>query len=80
MTTLENVTLQLNNIGIRTSGVYETLPQTVLNQIINVLHFGENVLERSSLSSGIKALIIRMATEDGRSCVICERTFKTILV
>ena len=80
MTTLENVTLQLNNIGIRTSGVYETLPQTVLNQIINVLHFGENVLERSSLSSGIKALIIRMATEDGRRCVICERTLKTILL
>lgn len=79
MTTLLNVTLELEKNNFPTTGAYSSIPQSTYHLIISILHFGESQLEKSTLGKGIKLLALDLAKKDGRKPVICKNTLKTIL-
>lgn len=80
MTTIESVTAALEANNIPTTGVYEALPKTTYNLVIKILHFGESILDETSVGAGVKAVAKQLAKEDGRKCVICPTTLKNVLV
>lgn len=80
MTTLENVTIELKKMNIPTTGSYGQIPMITYRLIIDILHFGESALAKSTLGESIKRLALEMAKKDGRKCEICPITFKNILV
>lgn len=77
--TIENVTAELANQGIPTTGCYSKIPTLTYSLIINILHFGESSLENSTLGSKVKAIALELAKKDGRKSVYCPVTFKNIL-
>ena len=80
MTNLNTVTNELKSNNFPTTGSYESFPEMTYNLVIDILHFGEEVIEESTLGKGIKTLALEIAKKDGRKSVVCSETFKNILV
>ncbi len=81
MTTITTVTTALENSNFPTTGdSYSKIPQMTFSLVLNILHFGDSALASSKLGKGIKDLAIQLAKKDGRKPVICQSTFKTILL
>lgn len=79
MVNLENVTSELENIGIRTTGCYSELPKLTMRLVINILHFGTSAIDNSNLGVRIKRLAVELAKKDGRTPSICPETLKITL-
>ena len=80
MTTLENVTTELEALKLPTTGIYSKIPKLTFRLVLDILHFGESAIKKSTLGKGIKELAIEIAIKDGRKSIICPLTFKNILV
>lgn len=79
MTTLATVTNELKHNNFPTTGCYEKIPQLTYSLVINILHFGENEINKSTLGKGIKEIALKLAKADGRKPSICPNTCKTVL-
>lgn len=79
-TTIQTVTAELTNNNLSTTGIYSTLPELTYRLVLNILHFGESALSKSTLGLKVKEIALSLAKKDGRKPVICKATLKTILV
>ena len=79
MTTLKNVTAELESLNLPITGIYSKVPQLTFSLLLDILHFGESAIQKSTLGKGIKELAIELAIKDGRKSIICPVTFKNIL-
>lgn len=79
MTTLENVTNELIALKLPTTGIYSKIPKLTYDLVINILHFGESAVEKSTLGKGVKTLAITLANKDGRKPEICTKSLKITL-
>ncbi len=80
MTTIESVTAELINKNIRIDCSYSVLPKLTYDLVINVLHFGPEAVNDSTLGQSIKDIALDLAIKDGRSPSVCPKTYNTILV
>lgn len=77
--TIQTVTTELISNNIRITGSYSKLPALTYRLVMNILHFGEVALTKSSLGSKVKEIALSLARKDNRKPVICSSTLKTVL-